>query len=177
VAENKRVENKKLQRVADKSGGFAVNPFEVLVFNLSQLGFFGFLLPFILAFSIVFALLLKSKVLGEDKKIIGVISLVIAFFVIGFGGPALQSFLTTLFGIMIAVIAAILVVILILSMTGADISKLVENKLILFLILVAAIILSLLIGSTWNVRISSEIVAIILFVVILGIAGALVSGK
>jgi len=156
-----------------------VNPFEVLVSNLSQLGFFGFLLPFILAFTVVFALLLESKVLGDDKKIIGVLSLVVAFFVVGFGGPALATFLTTLFGVMIVIVSAILVIVLILAMTGSDISKLVENKAAVAIIIIAAIVLAILIASHWGlgIRLGNETVAMILFIVILGIVVALVAGK
>ena len=60
-----------------------MNPFELLVSNLNQMGFFGFLLPWLLMFAVTYGLLVKSKVLGEDQKLIGVISLVAAFFVVG----------------------------------------------------------------------------------------------
>ena len=76
-----------------------MNPFEILVSNLNQMGFFGFLLPWLFMFAVVYGLLVKSKVLGEDQKIIGVVSLVSAFFVIGFGGVAIGTFFSNLFGI------------------------------------------------------------------------------
>src|SRR3989344_7203876 len=83
------------------------NPFEVMVMNLRDLGFFGFLFPWILMFALTFGLLLKSKAVGEDKKILGVISMVVAFFVIGFGGPILGNFLTSVFGIATIVLAGL----------------------------------------------------------------------
>ena len=62
-------------------------------------------------------------------------------------------------------------------MTGTDISKLIENKMIIIIIIVAAIILALLIGGSWGVGLSNDVVAAILFIVVLGIVAALVAGK
>ena len=66
------------------------DPFSILVANLNALGFFGFLLPWIFMFAVTYGLLAKAKFF-EDTKIVGVISLVLAFFVVGFGGPWLAG--------------------------------------------------------------------------------------
>jgi hypothetical protein len=86
------------------------DPFSLLVSNLNQMGFFGFLLPWIFIFVVSYGLLLKTK-LFENPKITGVLSLVIAFFVIGFGGPFLAGFFVNLFGYAAVIIAGILVVV------------------------------------------------------------------
>src|SRR3989338_1831918 len=116
------------------------SPFEALVSNFNQLGIFGFLLPWIFIFAITFGALLKSKAMGEDKRIIGVISLVVAFFVVGFGSPAFGGFFVSIFGLASMVLAIILVIVLFITMSGGDVSKLMENKAILYLIAIIAVI-------------------------------------
>src|SRR3989338_7869016 len=103
------------------------DPFTILVTNLNQLGFFGFLLPFIFIFAVAYGLLMKAKYF-EDQKIIGVISLVLAFFVVGFGGPGLANFFVNLFGLATIVLAGILVIVLFVAMSGADVSKVLAGK-------------------------------------------------
>jgi len=152
-----------------------MNPFEIMIKNLAELGFFGFLLPFILAFAIVFALLLKSKILGEDKKIIGTVSLVISFFVIAFGGVTLGNFFVTLFGLMIIILSAILVIILILSMAGYDITKLFENKLIIIGIIIAAILLAIFIGNFWGTTLDMNWIITIAFIFVMILVAALLA--
>jgi len=152
-----------------------MNPFEIMLTNLGELGFFGFLLPFILAFAIVFALLLKSKILGEDKKIIGVVSLVVSFFVIAFGGVALGNFFITLFGLMIIILSAILVIILILSMAGYDISKVTENKSVIIGIIIAAILLALFISNYWGASMDINWIITIAFIFVMGLVAVMIA--
>lgn len=61
------------------------NPFEVAILRLSELGFFTFVLPFMLMSAIFYGALRKSRVFGEsDKNVVvnGVISLVASFMVL-----------------------------------------------------------------------------------------------
>ncbi|HLD49146.1 MAG TPA: hypothetical protein VJB11_02180 [archaeon] len=154
------------------------NPFTVMVSNLQQLGFFGFLLPWLFMFAVVFALLLKSKALGEDKKISGVISLVIAFFVVGFGGPALGNFFIDLFGAAAVVLAGILVIILFVALTGGDISKLGSNKATLAVVIgIGIIIFATLIGTAFGVRVNWEVGAIIFMIIVMAIAVYFIGGN
>ena len=146
-----------------------VSPFELLVNNLNQLGFFGFVLPWILTFTIFYGLLLKSKALGEDQKIIGVVSLVAGFFVIGFSGVALGTFLSTLFGTATMIIAGILVTLMFIALSGYDVSKLAESKYILIGALSIGIIVFI---SLLGVNITNSTLTI-LFVVILMIVSVL----
>lgn len=147
------------------------SPFELLVRNLDQLGFFGFLLPWVFTFAIFYGLLLKSKVLGEDHKIIGVVSLVSAFFVIGFGGVALGTFLKTLFGATAMVLAGILITLLFVGMAGYDVSKLTESKYML----VAGIGIGLIVffSILGGVRLIGGEALSIIFIVILMIISVL----
>ena len=61
-----------------------VNPFETVILKLKDLGFFQFLLPFMLSSAIFYGLLRKSRLFGEPEKNItvnAVISLTIAFMI------------------------------------------------------------------------------------------------
>jgi hypothetical protein len=63
--------------------------FEQAINALAELGFYKFILPFILIAAIFFALLRKTQVLGESPVINGVVSISIAFFI--FGVPILSG--------------------------------------------------------------------------------------
>ena len=148
-----------------------MNPFEILVANLNALGFFGFLLPWLFIFAVVFALLLKTKVLTDDTKIIGVLSLVISFFVIGYGGPAMAMFFVNLFGMATLIIAGILVVILFVAMTGADIGKLANNNAVIAVVVGIGIVLFVTVaGALGSVQVSDSVIGIIFIIIVMAIA-------
>lgn len=61
-----------------------VTPFETVIKNLQELGFFQFLLPFLLTAAIFYGLLRRSKVFGPPEQNIAVnaiVALIAAFFV------------------------------------------------------------------------------------------------
>lgn len=145
-------------------------PFEVMISNLSQLGFFGFLLPWIFTFVILYAVLLKTKALGEDQRIIGVLSIVVAFFTIAFGGPALARFFTNFFGMLALIIAGLLGVVMLIALTGADVGKVLNVKsahLILVGVLVVAFIIAL---ASYGVKIGSNVIGIVFILALMAIA-------
>jgi hypothetical protein len=154
-----------------------MNPFELLVYNLNQMGFFGFLLPWLLMFAVTYGLLMKSKALGEDQKIIGVVSLVAAFFVVGYGGPLLGTFFSNLFGIAAVVLGGILVTVLFISMAGGDISKFAESKEIMALLAGVGIIVFMIVLGTFGVGIESDVVAAIFMVIVMAVAVVFIAGK
>ncbi|MEK6837172.1 MAG: hypothetical protein AABX69_00845, partial [Nanoarchaeota archaeon] len=141
-----------------------------------QLGIFGFLLPWVFMFAITFGALMKSKVFGDDKRIMGVIALTVAFFVVGFGGPAFGGFFVGLFGVASMILAAILVIVLFITMSGGDVSKLMESKALVALIGgISLIIVFTIAGGT--AVLSNDVVAMIFIVVIMGIAVYFIAGK
>ena len=154
-----------------------MNPFEILVNNLNQMGFFGFLLPWLLMFAVTYGLLLKSKALGEDQKIIGVISLIVAFFVVGYGGPLFGLFFQHLFGIAAMIIGGILVTVLFVSMAGGDISKLAENKAVIALLAGIGLIVFMIALGTYGATIENDVIAAIFVVIIMAIAVVFIAGK
>lgn len=151
------------------------NPFETLITNLNQLGFFGFLLPWIFTFAVVFGLLLKSKSFGDNKRIIGVISLVVAFFVTGFGGPVMASFFTSLFGFASIILAGILVIALFLAISGTDISKIAENKAVAYALVGIGIVVFFTAAGSLGIHISESTAAIIFMLLILVVAIAFIT--
>jgi len=151
------------------------DPFTILVTNLNTLGFFGFLLPFVFIFAVSYGLLTKTKFF-DDVKIIGVISLVLAFFVTGYGGPALASFFVNLFGLATVVLAGILVIVLFIAMTGGDISKVASNKAVAAVAAGIGIIVFVVAAGALGVAVSDSVVGIIFVIVVLAVAILFVTG-
>lgn len=60
-----------------------VNVFEIAVQRLIDLGFYNFVLPFILFVTIFYAVMRKSKFLGESEVINGLVSFIIGLFIFG----------------------------------------------------------------------------------------------
>lgn len=146
------------------------NPFEILVANLNALGFFGFLLPWMFIFVIVFAILLKTKALGDDTKIMGVLSLVISFFVIGYGGPFLANFFVNLFGMATIILAGILVIVLFVGMAGGDISKVLGSKPALLILAVIGILIFMLAIGAMGVGVNDSVIGIIFIIIVMAVA-------
>ncbi|MBI5332018.1 MAG: hypothetical protein HZB65_00430 [Candidatus Aenigmarchaeota archaeon] len=144
-----------------------MNPFQIFVSNLNQLGFFGFLLPWVFVFVVTFGLLVKTKVLGEDLKLIAVFSIVTGFFVMGFGGPWLANFFINLFGIAAVIIAGILVIVLFMAMSGISIDALAKSQATLAAAIGIGIIVFIMALGAINVVISPTVIAIVLMLVIM----------
>jgi len=144
------------------------DPFSILVSSLESLGFFGYLLPFILVFTLTYAILLKKKWV-ENNRIIGVISLVVAFFVLAFGGPALGSFLTNLFGAGAVIMAGILIALLIAGLTGKDITKVGDSKAVMAIIVGAVIIVFVSLLGILGLKITNTVISTVFVLVVIGI--------
>ncbi len=153
-----------------------MGPFELLVYNLNQLGFFGFLLPWIFMFVVSYGLVTKTK-LFENPKITGVLSLVLAFFVVGFGGPFLAAFFTNLFGYAAVIIAGILVIVLFITMSGGSITKVFDNKGAAALLAgIGIIVFFIAIGGS-GVLISDAVLGIIFIIIVMAIAVYFIAGN
>ncbi|MBI4162147.1 MAG: hypothetical protein HY513_00560 [Candidatus Aenigmarchaeota archaeon] len=108
---------------------------------LLGLDFYGFLLPWIFSFAIVFGLLGKLNIFdsGNKKHINMALSFVIAFFVTAVGGPQLAAFFTSLFGGAATYLAGILVLLLFLAMVGKE-GVLSEGKYVIILIIIGVLL-------------------------------------
>src|SRR3989344_806579 len=152
------------------------DPFSLLVGNLNSMGFFGFLLPWIFIFAVTYGLLMKSKFF-DNPKITGVLSLVIAFFVIGFGGPWLAGFFVNLFGYAAVIIAGILVIVLFVTMSGGDFSKLFNNKAIAAMLAGLGIIIFFIAVGGSLVAISDATIGIIFIIILMAVAVYFIAGN
>ncbi|MBI4894971.1 MAG: hypothetical protein HY831_00625 [Candidatus Aenigmarchaeota archaeon] len=151
------------------------NPFQVFVTNLNQLGFFGFLLPWVFIFAITFGLLAKSKVLGDDLRIIAVVSMVAGFFVMGFGGPFLANFFVNSFGMAAVVLAGILIIVLFMSMSGIGIDAIAKSKLTLVAMIAIGIIIFITAIGSVSVIVNPTVIAVLLMLVIMIAAFAFIA--
>ncbi len=97
--------------------------FEVLIGNMNTLGFYDFFIPFIMFVAIVFGLLQKYKVFGDDntQSIDGIIAISIGFFVINY--TPIGLYFSTIFAIGASIIGVILIGIIMLGMFGIDAGK------------------------------------------------------
>ena len=108
--------------------------FDIFIGNLNNLGFFDFLLPFLLFMAIVYGILSKYEPFrkpgegGEPTVAInGVISVVMSFFIINY--TPIGFYFTELFALMATVVAGILVLTIIIGMFGVDLrSVFVDEK-------------------------------------------------
>jgi hypothetical protein len=90
------------------------NPFAAL-----GIEFYGFLLPWIFTFAIVYGLLMKANLFGGANNRISIaLAFVIAFFVTAAGGPAMAEFFINLFAGASAFLAGIIVMILFVAILG-----------------------------------------------------------
>lgn len=135
--------------------------FNQMISNLQNLGFYDFVLPFILFMAIIYGLLQNKKTISEETSINGIIAIALSFFITY---VARGFFYTKVFGLFGVVMAAFLIIILFLAMFGLKPEELLgENKTTLAIILgVVAVIIFLSAGGTSFFRISNDTVSTII---------------
>ena len=142
---------------------FTLNPASILGPE-----FYGFLLPWIFTFAIVYGLLVKVNLFGgKNDRISLALAFVIAFFVTGVAGPQLASFFINLFGGAAMYLAGILVLVLFMSLLGFKMETLQSTKYLIVIIIIA---IALFLGSSGTFGISANItpdVAMLAFWVII----------
>lgn len=124
--------------------------FNTFLYNLNSMGFYNFVLPWILFLMIFFAILENAPFLKDSskkKQIAIIVSAILALFTVNFplNGIPLGQLLSDMFGWSSVYIAGILVVILFLGMGGFQLETLTgENKMpiAIILALLAVLVLS-----------------------------------
>ncbi len=77
-----------------------------------QIGFFSYLLPFLLIFALVFGILVKVKLFKDNKAINGIIALAVALMAVQFDMvPAFFSQIFPMMGVALAVILALFILV------------------------------------------------------------------
>ncbi|MEM7819881.1 MAG: hypothetical protein QXD48_03575 [Candidatus Aenigmatarchaeota archaeon] len=149
--------------------GFITNPFAAL-----GIEFYGFLLPWIFTFAIVYGLLMKVKIFGEtvNKQVSVALAFVLAFFVTAAGGPQLASFFITLFGGASAFLAGIIVLILFVSILGYGKTGEFKHWSVLAVVIIIGVLLFIVSSGTFGgyIAISGDLASLIFWLVIIIIA-------
>jgi hypothetical protein len=152
---------------------FTLNPASILGPE-----FYGFLLPWIFTFAIVYGLLLKAQIFN-NKNINTALAFVIAFFVTGAAGPQMAAFFINLFGGASVYLAGILVLILFVVMLGKPGNYFSSH--IVYIIIAAIIGVVLFLSSTGmfigNVVIGSDVAVLAFWLAIIIIAIYMIVGK
>ncbi len=101
--------------------------FQEAIQKLSQLGFYDFLLPFIIFSAILYAILRKTKILGESPLINGILSIAVSLFV--FSVPALAgvSLAKPLAGFFTQFVVVVLIIAFGLLVTGLFVPNVMEK--------------------------------------------------
>ena len=153
--------------------------FDTLIINLQQMGAFQFLFPFLLALAIFYGVLsyaLQDKI---KKGPVGLISIVLAFFVMLFASfnPGIVNFLAILSGTTGMVATAILMIAVLLGLAGFSLHEVFGGKYskwALVLVLIAIGILLFMGAGGTNIMpsvfISSEITTAIIVIIIIAVA-------
>lgn len=155
-------------------------PFDILIQNMSRLGFFQFLFPFLLALAIVYGLMTWALKNQLPKPARGIISLIIAFFVMVYSSwnVMIVNFFVTISGQFLVVATGILFIVILLAFTGMrpeDLMKGEKTKWIIVLLIVfIGIVIFFGAGAAWLINIpgwtaSSDFWTILFFVVIMAV--------
>jgi len=129
------------------------NPFQIIAEKLGELGAYDFLLPWLITSAIIWALLKKSNLFGENAIVINsVLSISISFFIWGFiiftGNTDVGSSLSKFFTQMIFVAIGFVVILVIGSMFFPDFTEALKDKIpptLFWIVVVLGIVL--LIGT------------------------------
>ena len=118
--------------------------FELIIENLRNIGFYNFFLPWILVLSIVYGILVKTEVFGDNKSVNAIVSIAISFIFLG-GLYAFipHNFFAIFFSRFAILIVVLLAIAILLGFFGIKMNELGGNakfKWIIFAIISAVLI-------------------------------------
>ncbi len=154
--------------------------FNTLLANLNQMGFYDFVLPWMLFLIIIFAVLQKTKLPTDNQQFQIVISVILAFFIVNYVpyGVGFGTYLTTLFGSASIYIAGGLVLLLFLGVVGLDVSGSIGKNKIVLGILVAILAVMVFLGAGGQtLNISDQTATLLFMVALMGGAVLLLGSK
>jgi hypothetical protein len=144
-----------------------VSPFEAIAQRLGDLGFYNFLLPWLITSALIWGLLKRAKLFGDDAVVINsVLSISVSFFIWGFiiftggevGGP-LSSFLSQMIFIGIAFLLIVLVGNLLVPGFNEKITEALPTSSVLWIVLTIVVIVLLGTGLINIGRIFYDLIA------------------
>jgi len=145
-----------------------------VVSNLNQLGFYGFVLPWLLVFAIVYGVLKKAGTF--DDRVNGAIAFVIAFLITAYSG--IGQFFIALSGLGATILAVLLMCILFAVMVGFKVENLTKGENLIFLLILALIVFWVAGGeAVTGIRLTGEAWAAIFMIVLVALAMIFVTGS
>ncbi|MCX6814431.1 MAG: hypothetical protein NTY20_02175 [Candidatus Aenigmarchaeota archaeon] len=155
--------------------------FDTLVSNMQNMGLFQFLFPFLLALGIFYGVLYWAIGDRVKKGPVGLISVVLAFFVMLFASsnPGISTFFANLGGMTLVVGSGILVIAILLGLAGFKLQDTFKGKYMMWFLVFAIILIGLIVyfgaggGNFVSVPsffISSDFTTVIIVIVIIAAA-------
>lgn len=142
-----------------------------LVENLNRMGFYGFVLPWLLVFALVYGLLsIVSKKTGMDKRVNGLIALTIAFFITAYTN--IGAFFIGVSSIGAMIISVALMIVLFFAVFGIvpDPEK-NKTEWIIGALIIGLILIFVIGGEVIEgVKISSEVFGILFMILLIAFA-------
>lgn len=133
------------------ANGFFGGGFGSLLNSLSEAGFFSYVLPFLIIFSLVYGILLKVKIFEENKKINGIIAFAVGLMALQF--EMVPIFFAELFPRLGVALGIILVILILLGLFLPENQAWVSYSLLGIVGVITASVLiksSRAIGGTWD---------------------------
>jgi len=156
--------------------------FEAALGNLAKIGFFEFLLPWLLFLAMVYGMLQKTKAVSQEVTVNALIAAVSAFLIINYTGIGL--ILSQVFFALAIILALLLMAVLMLAIIGIDVSKWVTDVKTVGPIwgivgIVSAVLFSIFGIIRFNIEINIETAVTLLIVVtmLLAVSSTLWGGK
>jgi uncharacterized membrane protein len=151
--------------------------FDQLIANMQSMGFFQFLFPFLLALAILYGVMSLTLRDRLPKSAMGVISLVISFFVMLYSSwnTMIVQFFANISGTWLIVASGILFVLILLGLTGFKMDELFKNDKAKWITILVVVFIGILIffgaggGMFFNLPLTSDFWTILFFVAILAI--------
>jgi hypothetical protein len=154
--------------------------FDQLVQNMSRMGFFQFLFPFLLALAIVYGLLTWALEKQIPKSARALVSLIAAFFVMLYSSwnVMVVQFFANLFGPFLAVATGILVIVMLFALVGFKVETLTHGKyskwVLVLLMVFIGIVLFFGAGASYLIDVpgfamNSDFFTVIFFIIILAV--------
>lgn len=144
----------------------------------ADMGIFAYVLPFLLIFALVFGILWKSKMLGENKGVIVVIALAVGLMALQF--DYVTNFFAKIFpyaGIGISILLVVLIFMGLfadIASKGYRIAFFVIGAVIAFIVVISSLSSYEWIGGWWWDRYASAIIA---FLVVGGLIAAVIAAS
>ncbi len=136
--------------------------FSLMLSNLESMGFYTFVLPWVLFLVIIYSIVIKAPFLGavggQKKQISVIIAAILSFFIVNYEwqGRFVGDYMTELFGSMSLYMAGFLVLILFLGMGGWGLNSLFGGKWIPIVLVLVAIMLFYNTGAAAEFNIDEE---------------------